>query len=74
MQYHSGIITKKDACPTQVDHAIAAVGWGKEGNTQYYIVRNSWGTSWGEQGYVRIQTSDGEGVCGINQYVYQPIL
>lgn len=61
-------------CPANIDHAISAVGWGVEGKQNYYIVRNSWGSSWGEDGYVRIQLSDGEGVCGINQYVYQPTL
>jgi len=70
--YAGGIITTDMNCPTEIDHAIVAVGWGQEGNTQYYIVRNSWGTGWGESGYVRIETSTGTGVCGINQYVYYP--
>ena len=70
MYYSGGIITTDDNCPTAIDHAIAAVGYGVENGIQYYIVRNSWGTGWGEDGYVRIQTSNGAGVCGINQYVY----
>lgn len=74
MNYKSGIISTTSGCPTQIDHAIVAVGWGEENGTQYYIVRNSWGTGWGEDGYVRIQTSGGLGVCGINQYVYYPTL
>jgi KDEL-tailed cysteine endopeptidase len=73
--YRGGIITEADGCPTNIDHAILAVGYGNENGTEYYIVKNSWGTSWGEDGYVRIEAIDGrKGVCGINQYVYYPIV
>jgi cathepsin B len=43
-------------------HAIKIVGWGVEGSTNYWIVANSWGTSWGESGYFRIAF----GQCGID--------
>ena len=71
--YHSGVITT--GCPTNIDHAILAVGYGQmDDGTTYYIVRNSWGSSWGENGYVNIAASGGQGVCGINEYVFYPIL
>jgi len=65
--YSTGIITSS-ACGTNIDHAVVAVGYG----SNYYIVRNSWGTGWGESGYVRIGITEGNGTCGINQYVFYP--
>jgi len=37
-----------------IDHAVVLAGYGVSGTTQYWLVRNSWGPSWGEQGYIRI--------------------
>ena len=72
--YSSGILTST-SCPTEIDHAILAVGYGQEDNTWYYIVKNSWGSSWGEDGYIRIEaTEDGDGICGVNQYVVYPTM
>ena len=71
--YESGVLASTQ-CPTVIDHAILAVGYGKsdEGDW-YYIVKNSWGIGWGEDGYIRIlATPDGAGICGVNQYVIYP--
>jgi C1A family cysteine protease len=68
MYYTGGIVTSSTCSGTSLDHAITAVGWGSESGQEYYIVRNSWGTSWGESGYIRIATQEsGKGVCGIQQ-------
>jgi C1A family cysteine protease len=65
--YSSGVIRSAD-CGTNVDHTLLAVGYGED----YYILKNSWGVSWGEAGYIRVGMADGRGICGINQYVSYP--
>jgi cathepsin F len=52
--------------PRGLDHAVNIVGYGVE-SKKYWIIRNSWGTSWGEQGYYRIVR--GVGKCGLNRMV-----
>jgi cathepsin L len=70
--YKTGIITEADGCPTKIDHAVLAVGYGYEGDQGYFIVRNSWNTIWGDEGYVKLGMAEGAGVCGMNQVVYYP--
>ena len=49
--------------PKKMDHGVAIVGFGSESGTDYWIVRNSWGASWGEKGYARIVR--GKNACGL---------
>ena len=70
-QYTSGIMDSK-LCGTNLDHAVAAVGYGTEGGQEYYIVRNSWGASWGDQGYIKIAAVEGAGICGIQMESLYP--
>jgi len=68
--YTSGVLTDAAACGTTLDHAVVAVGYGTDPSTgPYYLVRNSWSASWGDQGYVKIGQAPAPGVCGINQDV-----
>jgi C1A family cysteine protease len=69
--YKSGVITSKK-CGTSSDHAVTAVGHGHEDGHDYILVQNSWGTSWGDHGLVKIAATEGKGTCGINQNVAQP--
>ena len=67
-QFYSGGIITSDSCGTNLDHGVLVVGYGEDEGTMYWTVKNSWGSSWGESGYVRIERSestDDEGVCGI---------
>ena len=68
--YKSGVITESDNCPTKIDHAVLAVGYGYDGDQGYFIVRNSWNTTWGDNGYVKLGMAEGAGICGMNQVVY----
>lgn len=52
--YHSGIYDEASCSSLFLDHEVGLVGYGTEGSTDFWIVRNSWGTSWGENGYVRM--------------------
>ena len=72
--YSSGIIdlTTRQCDPDGMNHAVTLVGYGVSGSTPYWLVRNSWGKSWGESGYFRVYR--GKGVCGINQYITTAIL
>ena len=63
--YQSGVLTSY-RCGTDVNHALLAVGFNTETSPPYLIVRNWWGTGWGEQGNILIGMSGGKGVCGIN--------
>jgi C1A family cysteine protease len=65
--YKAGIFNNPN-CGTQLNHGVTAVGYSAVPNqTSYFIVKNSWGASWGEQGYIRMamETKAPQGECGI---------
>jgi hypothetical protein len=66
MYYESGIIND-ESCGERTNHAIVAVGWGTEDGEDYFIVRNSWGASWGDDGYGKIAANSKKstGICAL---------
>jgi hypothetical protein len=68
LSYRGGIFYK-ESCKQGSNHALLIVGYGEENGERYWIARNSWGTGWGENGFVRVRRGDGHkgtpGVCGI---------
>ena len=65
--YSSGVLTSTD-CYTQLNHGVLIVGYGEENGLKYWLVKNSWSSSWGDNGYIKILRSDSTtdpGICGI---------
>jgi C1A family cysteine protease len=64
--YASGILDTP-SCGTSLDHGVLAVGYGvrEEDGVEYYLVKNSWNTTWGDKGYIKLRIIDGAGTCGI---------
>ncbi|KAF5403838.1 Cysteine peptidase A [Paragonimus heterotremus] len=72
--YRGGVLRPSpQMCPaTEIDHGVLLVGFGTEAAGPFWIVKNSWGVGWGEEGYFRI--SRNTGACGINVYAVSSVI
>ncbi|KAL7225668.1 hypothetical protein ACSBR1_020930 [Camellia fascicularis] len=72
--YGSGVFA--GPCGTQLDHAVTIIGYGTTTDgINYWLVKNSWGSTWGENGYMRIRRDVvAEGLCGIAMHASYPTM
>ena len=78
--YASGVIDKDDCAQTVViddevlntiNHAVLIVGYGTDNfsGLNYWLVKNSWDTTWGDEGYFKVKMDGDVSICGIRSYV-----
>jgi hypothetical protein len=75
-QFYSGGVLDSYKCGTDLDHGVLIVGYGNEKGIDYWLVKNSWGSSWGDNGYIKIKRSnstDDIGICGIASSPSYPV-
>jgi KDEL-tailed cysteine endopeptidase len=73
MQYESGVLDCPK-CGSELDHAVLAVGYGtdEKSGLDYWLIKNSWGPDWGEDGYIRMAITEGKGTCGVQMWPLYP--
>uniref|UniRef100_A0A8C6SUG4 Cathepsin S n=1 Tax=Neogobius melanostomus TaxID=47308 RepID=A0A8C6SUG4_9GOBI len=71
--YHGGVFNNP-SCRKQINHAMLLVGYGTDRATglDYWLIKNSWGPGWGENGYMRLARNKNQ-MCGISMYAYYPL-
>ncbi|ESQ52005.1 hypothetical protein EUTSA_v10016878mg [Eutrema salsugineum] len=74
--HYSGGVYDEPNCGTSSNHAVTFVGYGtSQDGTKYWLAKNSWGETWGENGYIRIRRDVAwpQGMCGVAQYAFYPV-
>lgn len=69
MNYKSGIIT--ESCGTDLNHGVTLVGYGRDNDTDWWLIKNSWSSDWGDSGYVKFARA--LNMCGINMAASYPV-
>eukprot|EP00088_Acartia_fossae_P030560 TRINITY_DN3156_c0_g1_i1.p1 TRINITY_DN3156_c0_g1~~TRINITY_DN3156_c0_g1_i1.p1 ORF type:complete len:348 (+),score=110.23 TRINITY_DN3156_c0_g1_i1:126-1046(+) len=73
--YSHGVYRDEDCSPENLDHGVLAVGYGvdEESGEDYWLIKNSWGTSWGDEGYVKIARNE-DNMCGVASSASYPLV
>ena len=71
--YKKGVYTEKRCSTKELDHGVLAVGYGTYEGTDYFLVKNSWGKSWGDEGYFMIKRGL-DNMCGLATQASYPIV
>jgi len=72
-QHYSSGIYNDPSCGSNVNHAVLVVGYGTQNGVDYWLVKNSWGTSWGMQGYIKMSRNKNN-QCAIASYPVYPLI